>query len=159
MPPWNPAQTRSADTEKQDAMIDPIYTAEALSTGGGRSGHVRTSDGQLDLKLASPTTMGGSGDGANPESLFAAGYAACFHSALMAAARRQKISVDGSSVGSRVNLHRHEGGFHLSVLLEVNIPGLPTGEAEALAYAAHAVCPYSNALRNNVLVSISVSDD
>ena len=86
-----------------------IYTAEALSTGAGRNGHVRTSEGLLDLDLAAPKEMGGSGLGANPELLFAAGYAACFHSALQGVARAEKIALGDSSVGSRVGIGQNGG--------------------------------------------------
>ncbi|MBO9578466.1 MAG: organic hydroperoxide resistance protein [Microbacteriaceae bacterium] len=134
-----------------------LYTAEALSTGDGRNGRVRTSDGRLDLDLAIPQSMGGSGDGANPELLFAAGYAACFHSALLAVARGQKIKLEDEAVGSRVHIGPNgQGGFQLGVELEVVIPNLPHDEAQALADAAHQVCPYSNATRGNIDVVIRV---
>ena len=137
-----------------------IYSTEALSTGGGRNGHVATTDGRIDLDLAVPTEMGGSGNGANPEQLFAAGYSACFHSALQGIARAQKTDITGSTVGARVSAGSNgQGGFQLAVLLEVTIPGLPTEQAQALADAAHQVCPYSNATRGNIDVTITVSDD
>ncbi|MFP3713325.1 organic hydroperoxide resistance protein [Puerhibacterium sp. TATVAM-FAB25] len=137
-----------------------LYTAEALSTGAGRDGHVRTSDGRLDLELAPPKEMGGSGEGANPEQLFAAGYAACFHSALQAVARSQKVAVTDSSVGARVGIGPDgEGGYRLEVLLEVVLPGVPHEQAQALADAAHQVCPYSNATRGNIDVTVSVVED
>ena len=137
-----------------------IYTAEALSTGAGRNGHVRTSEGLLDLDLAAPKEMGGSGLGANPELLFAAGYAACFHSALQGVARAEKIALGDSSVGSRVGIGRNDdGSFGLTVHLEVVIPDLPHDEARRLADEAHRVCPYSNATRGNIEVTVSVSDD
>jgi|SRR5690606_11967906 len=140
--------------------MDVLYTAEALSTGSGRDGHVRTTDGRVDLDLAVPKEMGGSGEGANPEQLFAAGYAACFHSALQAVARAQKVSVTDSSVGGRVGIGPNgQGGFQLEVLLEVSLPGLAREQAQALADAAHQVCPYSNATRGNIDVTISVVDD
>ncbi|WP_312776771.1 organic hydroperoxide resistance protein [Corynebacterium variabile] len=140
--------------------MTPLYTAEALATGAGRDGHVVTSDGRLDLDLAVPTEMGGSGDGANPELLFAAGYAACFHSALQMVARTKKVSVADSSVGTRVGIGSDgNGGFELSVHLEVQIPDMPTEEARTLADAAHQVCPYSNATRGNIDVTVSVVDD
>jgi Ohr subfamily peroxiredoxin len=104
--------------------------------------------------------MGGSGDGANPVLLFAAGYAACFHSALQMVARTKKVSVADSSVGTRVGIGSDgNGGFELSVHLEVQIPDMPTEEARALADAAHQVCPYSNATRGNIDVTVSVVDD
>ena len=137
-----------------------IYTAEALSTGAGRNGHVRTSEGLLDLDLAAPKEMGGSGLGANPELLFAAGYAACFHSALQGVARREKIALGDSSVGSRVGIGQNDdGSFGLTVHLEVVIPDVPHDEAQRLADEAHRVCPYSNATRGNIEVTVSVSDD
>ena len=137
-----------------------IYTAEALSTGAGRNGHVRTSEGILDLDLAAPKEMGGSGLGANPELLFAAGYAACFHSALQGVARAKKVKVTDSSVGGRVQIGPNgQGGFQLAVMLEVVIPGMEHDQAQALADAAHQVCPYSNATRGNIDVTITVSED
>lgn len=137
-----------------------LYTAEALSVGSGRSGHVRTSDGTLDLDLAPPKDLGGTGEGTNPEQLFAAGYAACFHSALLGQARQHKLAVEGSSVGARVSLGPAEGGaYALAVELEVSIPGLDRAQAQELADAAHAVCPYSNATRGNIEVTVTVADD
>ncbi len=134
-----------------------LYTAEALSTGEGRNGHVKTSDGRLDLDMAIPQSMGGSGNGANPEELFAAGYAACFHSALLGVARAQKITLENEAVGSRVHIGPNgQGGFQLAVELEVVIPNLPHDEAQALADAAHQVCPYSNATRGNIDVAVNV---
>jgi osmotically inducible protein OsmC len=140
--------------------MDAIYTAEALSTGAGRNGHVSTTSGHVDLDMAIPKEMGGSGNGANPEELFAAGYAACFHSALQSVARTQKIAITGSSVGSQVHIYPNdEGGFVLGVDLEVVLPELEPEQAQALADAAHTICPYSNATRGNIVVNISVSDD
>ena len=140
--------------------MTPLYTAEALSTGAGRNGRVATTSGTVELDLAVPKEMGGSGNGANPEELFAAGYAACFHSALQLVARNQKVSIQGTSVGSRVNLMSNgAGGFVLAVTLEVVIPGMAHGQAQGLADAAHQVCPYSNATRGNIEVTINVTDD
>ncbi len=137
-----------------------LYTAEALSTGAGRDGHVRSTDGRVDLDLAIPVSMGGSGQGANPEELFAAGYAACYHSALQAIARAQKIEISDSTVGARVHIGPNtEGGYELAVELEVTIPNLPHEQAQALADTAHQVCPYSNATRGNISVTVTVVDD
>ena len=137
-----------------------IYTAEALSTGAGRNGHVRSSEGILDLDMAAPKEMGGSGAGANPELLFAAGYAACFHSALQGVARSRKVSLGDSSVGARVGIGPNDaGGYGLTVHLEVVVPDLPHEQAQELADAAHLVCPYSNATRGNIEVTVAVSDD
>ena len=140
--------------------MNVLYTAEALSTGAGRDGRVATSDGTFALDLAVPKEMGGSGSGTNPEQLFAAGYAACFHSALQAVARSQKVKIDDSSVGGRVQIGPSgQGGYQLAVLLEVVLPGLEAEQAQALADAAHQVCPYSNATRGNIDVQITVSED
>jgi osmotically inducible protein OsmC len=137
-----------------------IYTAEALSTGAGRNGHVRSSEGTLDLDMAAPKEMGGSGAGANPEMLFAAGYAACFHSAMQGLARRDRIELGDSTVGASVGIGPNgSGGYGLTVHLEVVIPELPHDQAQALADEAHTVCPYSNATRGNIEVTVSVSDD
>src|SRR5699024_1262262 len=137
-----------------------LYTAEALATGEGRDGNGRTSDGQVDVDLATPTDMGGSGNGTNPEQLFAVGYAACFHSALRLVAGQTKANIDGSSVGSRGSLGTdNEGGSQLAVELEATPPHLVKAEAQALADKAHRVCPYSNATRGNIDVTITVTDD
>jgi len=137
-----------------------LYTAEALSTGEGRNGHVRSSDGRVDLDMAIPVEMGGSGNGSNPEQLFAAGYAACFHSAINMVARSRKVDVTDSTVGGQVEIHPNEtGGFVLAVLLEVVLPGVDPTVAQEIADAAHQVCPYSNATRGNIDVTITVSED
>lgn len=137
-----------------------LYTAESLSTGSGRDGHVRTVEGAVDLDMATPTAMGGSGQGANPEQLFAAGYAACFHSALTLVAGKAKADVTDSTVGARVHIGPDDkGGFQLAVELEVVIPNLPHDQAQELADTAHQVCPYSNATRGNIEVTVTVSDD
>ena len=137
-----------------------LYTAEALSTGAGRNGHVTSSSGQVNLPMALPTQLGGSGNGANPEELFAAGYAACFHSALQSVARTQKVSITDSTVGSRVHLLPNGvGGFDLAVDLEVVIPDLEPAHAQELTDAAHKICPYSNATRGNITVNLVVTDD
>ena len=140
--------------------MDIVYTAEALATGGGRDGHVRTSDGRLDLDLAVPKEMGGGGEGSNPEQLFASGYAACFHGALQLVARQAKVDITGSSVGARVGIGPNgAGGFQLAVTLEVVVPGVEPQQVQTLADQAHQVCPYSNATRGNIDVDVVVADD
>ena len=140
--------------------MQTLYTAEALSTGAGREGHVRTSDGRVDLDLAAPKEMGGSGEGSNPEQLFASGYAACFHSALLALGRKDKLDLGDSSVGALVGIGSNDaGGYQLEVTLEVVVPNLPHDEAVQLAEQAHQVCPYSNATRGNIEVTVNVTDD
>jgi osmotically inducible protein OsmC len=137
-----------------------LYTAEALATGEGRDGHGRTSDGKVDVALSIPKEMGGSGAGTNPEQLFAVGYAACFHSALRLVARQQKADVSDSAVGARVTLGSAEdGAFGLAVELEITLPGVDHSTAQQLAEAAHQVCPYSNATRGNIEVTLTVADE
>lgn len=141
-------------------MADPLYTVEALSTGGGRDGHVATADKAVDLPMAPPKELGGSGEGNNPEQLFAAGYAACFHSALQSAARMKKVTIEGSTVGARVSLMPSgEESIDLAVQLEVVIPDLESEQADELAKLAHELCPYSRATKGNIEVSVSVGED
>lgn len=137
-----------------------LYTAEALATGEGRNGRARTSDGKVDVNLSVPTEMGGDGKGTNPEQLFAAGYAACFHSALQLVARQDKADVADSAVGARVGIGRTDGGgFGLKVTLEVSLPHVPRAQALELTEKAHQVCPYSNATRGNIEVELEVTED
>jgi lipoyl-dependent peroxiredoxin len=136
-----------------------LYETEAVATGQGRNGRSRSSDGTLDVELAIPEEMGGPGGSAtNPEQLFAAGYAACFHSALQVVARRERVAVDDSSVAARVGLKANaDRGFELSVALHVDVPGVERATAEELVAKAHAVCPYSNATRGNLDVQLQVA--
>ncbi|GGG22690.1 putative organic hydroperoxide resistance protein/OsmC-like protein [Rhodococcoides trifolii] len=137
-----------------------LYTAEALATGDGRNGHGRTTDGKVDVDLASPKEMGGSGEGTNPEQLFAVGYAACYHSALRIVAKNDGVNIDDSSVGAQVSIGPNDaGGFELAVVLEVTLPNVEHDKAQELADKAHQVCPYSNATRGNIDVTITVADD
>ncbi|MCZ0729993.1 organic hydroperoxide resistance protein [Mycolicibacterium iranicum] len=137
-----------------------LYTAEALATGEGRDGHGTTSDGKVDVALSIPKEMGGSGEGTNPEQLFAVGYAACFHSALRLVARQQKADVSDSAVGAKVILGSTDSGaFGLAVELEITLPNVDHDTAQGLAEAAHQVCPYSNATRGNIEVKLTVTDD
>src|ERR1700736_3537051 len=133
-----------------------LYTAEATSTGDGRSGHVVSSDHRLDLDLAPPVEMGGSGNGTNPEQLFAAGYAACFHSALRAVARRAQVDPGESTVTAEVGIGPEGEAYGLVVTLVINIPGLDREKTRELAEAAHQVCPYSRATRVNISVDLPV---
>ncbi|MET1071081.1 MAG: organic hydroperoxide resistance protein, partial [Umezawaea sp.] len=140
-------------------MSDSIYTATATSTGNGRAGgHARTDDGLLDVPLALPRELGGPGDATNPEQLFAAGWSSCFHSVLKLVAGQRKVRVDDSSVVAEVSVHpTPEGGFSLSAALHVRLPGLDQDTADELVEAAHAGCPYSNATRGNIPVTLKTS--
>ena len=136
-----------------------VYTTEALSTGDGRDGRAVVQDSDLDFTLTAPKEMGGSGEGVNPEQLFAAGYAACYHSALKAVAKDKDVDVTDSAVGARVTLNNGSEGFFISAELEVTIPGADKETAQALADAAHEACPYSKATRGNIDVSVTVAED
>jgi lipoyl-dependent peroxiredoxin len=138
--------------------MNVLYTATAHATGDGRNGHVTSEDGLFDSDLRIPKEMGGAGGAVNPELLFAAGYAACFHSALKLVAGQGKHDVTGSEVTANVGIGQTGGGgYGLTVELQVHIPGLERGEAETLAARAHEVCPYSNATRGNIPVTLTVA--
>ncbi|GAA2832496.1 organic hydroperoxide resistance protein [Kribbella solani] len=140
------------------AVEKVLYTARATADGG-RDGKVATDDGKLDVVVAPPAEMGGSGNGTNPEQLFAAGYAACFHSALKVVARKARHDVDASTVTAEVGIGPINGGagYGLQVALVVSLPGLDRAVAEQLVAAAHEVCPYSNATRGNIAVDLKVA--
>jgi osmotically inducible protein OsmC len=133
-----------------------LYTASATSTGDGRNGHVVSSDHRLDLDLAAPVEMGGSGNGTNPEQLFAAGYSACFHSALRAVSRRAHVDPAESTVTAEVGIGPDGEAYGLVVTLVISIPGLDREQVRQLAEAAHQVCPYSLATRGNISVELRV---
>jgi Ohr subfamily peroxiredoxin len=136
-------------------LTKPLYSAEAAAVGG-REGHVRSSDGILDVDLRPPVEMGGPGGATNPEELFAAGYAACFQSALQVVARRSKVSVEGSTVTAKVTIGTVAGGgFGLAVALDVHVPEADAATVDGLVASAHEVCPYSNATRGNIEVTLN----
>ncbi len=132
-----------------------LYTATATAFGG-REGRVTSDDGLLDLQVIPPAGLGGKGGATNPEQLFAAGYSACFGSAVAHVARAQKLRTGPVEITARVGIGPVEGGFGLTVALEARLPELAREQAEALVNAAHQVCPYSNATRNNVNVTVTV---
>ena len=139
------------------ALVKPLYTARATATGG-RAGHAVTDDGLLDVHLKPPKEMGGPGGATNPEQLFAAGYAACFQSALGVIGRREGVDTGDSLVEADVSIGTiGGGGYGLAVVLKVSIPGVDAGTALRLAEAAHQVCPYSNATRGNIEVTVEAS--
>ena len=137
--------------------MNVLYTATAHATGDGRNGHARSDDGFIDLDLRIPTEMGGPGGATNPEELFAAGYAACFHSALKLVAGQRKLDVTGTEVSASIGIGPNDtGGFGLTAALVVYAPALDHDTAVALTEVAHEVCPYSNATRDNIDVELSV---
>src|ERR1700743_2977468 len=133
-----------------------LYTAEAVSSGDGRNGHVVSSDGKLDFDLAFPPERGGSGAGTNPEQLFAAGYAACFHSALRLVAGRQRAALGDSTVTAQVGIGPEGEAFGLVVTLVIHVPDMEREKVRDLAEEAHLVCPYSRATRGNISVELRV---
>jgi lipoyl-dependent peroxiredoxin len=138
--------------------VDTLYVARATATGAGRQGHVRTDDGAFEHDLGVPKELGGAGGpGTNPEQLFAAGYAACFHSALQLVARKEKVRVRGSSVTAEVGIGPAGAGFGLTATLVVSLPDIEPEVADKLVAAAHHVCPYSNATRGNIDVELKVA--
>ncbi|MDQ0217326.1 organic hydroperoxide resistance protein [Peribacillus cavernae] len=138
--------------------MKPLYTT-AVTAAGGREGHVQSEDGVINFDVRMPKEMGGSGEKAtNPEQLFAAGYAACYDSALNLVIHKEKVNADKTEVTANVTIGKDEAdnGFKLAVRLDVSIPGVSKEEAQHLAEQAHQVCPYSKATRENIEVTITV---
>lgn len=135
-----------------------LYHAKATATGG-RDGRATSSDNVLDVELTTPKELGGAGgDGTNPEQLFAAGYSACFIGAMKFVAGQQKVQLPAdTTVTGQVGIGQIPAGFGIEVELVVSIPGMPRAEAEALVQKAHTVCPYSNATRNNIDVTLTIA--
>jgi lipoyl-dependent peroxiredoxin len=135
--------------------MDITYLAEATSTGNARDGHVRSSDDYIDQDVRLPEALGGDGKGTNPEQLFAAGYAACFHQALKMAAGEKKVSTKDSAIDAEVGLGPDGDSFGIEVALTAHLPGLDQETADALLERAHELCPYSKATRGNIEVSLA----
>jgi osmotically inducible protein OsmC len=135
-----------------------IYLTSAVATGDGRNGRVQTLDGLLDTDVRTPVELGGAGGATNPEQLFAAGYAACFHSALKLVASKAGVDVTDSEVVADVSLGlQDDGGFGLAIALEVSLPEVDGDVARQVVERAHRVCPYSNATRGNIEVDLRVA--
>ena len=135
-----------------------LYTTTAIATGDGRNGRVASLDGHLDTNVRTPKELGGPGEATNHEQLFAAGYAACFHSALKLVAAKSGADTTDSEVVADVSLGAlPTGGFGLAAQIEVSLPELDRETAEALVAQAHQVCPYSNATRGNMQVTLAVA--
>lgn len=138
--------------------METKYTAEAVSTGDARNGHVRSSDGLVDQDLRMPKELGGAGGASNPEQLFAAGYAACFHGALRLVAKNAGVQVpEDSTVTAQVGIGPDDGGLGLAVVLTAALPGIDKATADDLVNKAHEVCPYSKATRGNIDVRLDVA--
>lgn len=136
--------------------MSALFTSVATATNG-RAGRVSSPDGHIDLDLAFPVAAGGTGKGTNPEQLFAAGYSACFGSALDGVAREAKVNIAGTTVTGEVTLNKGEDGFSISVVLRIALPeSVGKEEGHKLVEAAHQVCPYSKATRGNVPVELVV---
>ena len=135
--------------------MDALYTA--VATANGRDGRAVSSDGQLDLALAMPPALGGNGQGTNPEQLFAAGYAACFGSALGLVGRQAKVDVSDAAVTAEVGIGKQGEGFGLKVTLRIELPEtVDEATGRKLVETAHQVCPYSNATRGNIEVDLVI---
>src|ERR1700747_3750501 len=162
----SPMAKQSLETQKQaklttysDRIMSTLYSTKVTATGG-RHGQIRSEDGLLDMKLALPRQLGGKGDATNPETLFAGGYAACFENALLRVSHEAGVRFADQDVEvvAEVGLSRNDsGGFVLSVALAVTVAGVDQKKAEELVESADKICPYSNAIRGNVDVRITVS--
>ncbi|WP_104180666.1 organic hydroperoxide resistance protein [Arthrobacter sp. B0490] len=138
--------------------MSALYTAVATATGDGRNGKAYTDDGELVVDLAVPKEMGGAGGATNPEQLFALGYSACFHSALKLVASRSRATISDTAVTAEVSIAPVDGGgFQLAVALHAEISGVDQETADALVEQAHQVCPYSNATRGNIEVTVDAT--
>lgn len=139
------------------ALEKILYTAHATATGG-REGAARSSDGLLDVKLTPPKEMGGSGTGVNPEQLFAAGYSACFLGALKFVAGQRKVAIPADAkIDGAVSIGPIPQGFGIQAALTISLPGFDRAQAQELIAAAHQVCPYSNATRGNIEVTLTLA--
>jgi lipoyl-dependent peroxiredoxin len=148
----NATITNEKNTQALPAKL--LYTAKTHTVGGRDGGASRSSDGRLDIKLSVPGTPG---SGTNPEQLFAAGWSACFEGAMGLAARKMKVPLPvGTAIDAEVDLRLDDDGYSLEARLNVSLPGLATGVAQALVDAAHQTCPYSKATRGNINVAINL---
>jgi Ohr subfamily peroxiredoxin len=139
--------------------MEALYTAIAHATGGGRNGHVLSEDNRIDMDVRTPKEMGGSGEGTNPEQLFAAGYSACFLNALLGVGRRMKLDTTDAAVSASISLGKvSEYAFGLSGELVIYLPNVPVESRQEVVDLAHQACPYSNATRGNMDVVLTIVD-
>jgi lipoyl-dependent peroxiredoxin len=139
--------------------MEALYTAIAHASGNGRNGHVLSEDNRIDMDVRTPIEMGGTGEGTNPEQLFASGYAACFLSAVLGVARRLRLDAADAAVSASVSIGKvSEYGFGLSAELDVYLPNVPADQRQQVVDLAHENCPYSNATRGNMDVTLTIVD-
>lgn len=139
--------------------MEALYTAIAHATGNGRNGHVLSEDNRIDMDVRTPREMGGSGEGTNPEQLFAAGYSACFLSAVLGVGRRLKLDTTDAAVSASISIGKiSEFGFGLSGELVIYLPNVPAEQRQQVIELAHEACPYSNATRGNMDVTLTLVD-
>ena len=139
--------------------MEALYTAIAHASGGGRDGHVLSEDNRIDMDTRVPKEMGGSGEGTNPEQLFAAGYSACFLSAIHGVGRHLKLDTKDSGVSASVSIGKiSDIAFGLAVELDVYLPNVPADRRQEVVDLAHQMCPYSNATRGNIEVKLTLVD-
>ncbi len=137
--------------------MEALYTAIAHATGGGRNGHVLSEDNRIDMDVRTPKEMGGSGEGTNPEQLFAAGWSACFLNAVLGVGRRLKLDTTDAAVSASVSIGKiSEYAFGLSGELDVYLPNIPADRKQEVMDLAHDVCPFSNATRGNMDVVLTL---
>jgi len=142
---------------RERTQMNELYTATAVALGDGRNGHVQSPDGFLDTPVRTPKELGGAGGATNPEQLFAGGYAACFHQVIKLVGTRAKADTSDSEVVADVTLLKHpNGAYSLAVQLEITLPKLDRATAEDLVAEAHQVCAYSNAIRGNIEVALTI---
>jgi Ohr subfamily peroxiredoxin len=143
---------------RENKMVEPIYTATATSSGDGRSGAVRSTEGYIDQNVRIPSSFGGPGGATNPEELFAAAYAVCFHNALRIVAKDKSIAIgDDSTVDVEIGIGPDETSFAISATITAHLPGINAQEAHELLAAAHQICPYSKATRGNIPIDLRVA--
>ncbi len=139
-------------------MAEALYTAQATSSGGGRDGHVASSDKIIDQDVKMPPALGGPGGATNPEQLFAAAYATCFHGAMRLVAKNKGVTVpDDATIGASVSLAPDDTSFAISAVITAHLPGLDQAQADELVEGAHQVCPYSKATRGNIGVTLKAT--
>ena len=149
---------RLASPMRESEMAEPIYTATATSSGDGRNGFVRSAEGYIDQNVRIPSSFGGPGGATNPEELFAAAYAVCFHNALRLAAKDKGVAIsDGSTVDVAIGIGPDETSFAINATITAHLPGINAQDAQELLAAAHQICPYSKATRGNIPIDLRIA--